>query len=164
MACFDRWFRVKLWPCKLFRKHHIFHWKSSRRFIYDKVYTSMLFIVILHLFAQLVLGSMTSVLFCDVGLPNIDNIDDVEKTLFFYHQPNWHCVRHNIATGTTIAWGFIVLVAGIFAFWPLLFPSFFFKVTLICLKSKLCILSEIKTSMYLPRWPLGTAKSLDPSV
>ena len=75
-----------------------------------------------------------------------------------------HCVRHNIAPGTTIAWGFIVLVAGIFAFWPLLFPAFFFKVTLICLKSKICILLQIKTSMYLPRWPLGTAKSLDPFV
>ena len=97
-------------------------------------------------------------------VPNIDNLVDVEKTLFFYHQPNWHCVRHNIAPGTTIAWGFIVLVAGIFAFWPLLFPAFFFKVTLICLKSKICILLQIKTSLYLPRWPLGTAKSLDPSV
>jgi len=37
-------------------------------------------------------------------------------------------MRHNIDPGTTIAWGFIVLVAGIFAFWPLLFPAFFFKV------------------------------------
>ena len=42
----------------------------------------MLFIVRQHLFAQLVLGTMASVLFCDVGLPNIDNIDDFEKTPF----------------------------------------------------------------------------------
>ena len=37
VACFDRWFCVKLCPCKLFRKHPVFHWNSSRGIIFHKV-------------------------------------------------------------------------------------------------------------------------------
>merc|ERR1712192_387160 len=36
--------------------------------------------------------------------------------------------RHNIYLYTSVAWGLVVFIAGIFAFWPLLFPAFFFKV------------------------------------
>ena len=37
--------------------------------------------------------------------------------------------RHNIYLYTTLAWGLAVFIAGIFAFWPLLFPALFFKVS-----------------------------------